>query len=63
MRIEIVKQRCDALLNAMLGSSELVDNWWNSPNKAFNGETPDVVFVLEPMKVYRYLMMCSEGGW
>jgi hypothetical protein len=58
-----IRQRCNALLTAMLGSSELVNAWWDNPNKAFDGETPDVVFVLEPMKVYQYLMTCSEGGW
>lgn len=28
----------------MLGSEELVQQWWATPNKAFDGEIPDDLF-------------------
>lgn len=44
--------RCDALVIAMVGE-ELADGWWNSPNRAFNGQTPKEA----PLEVvYSYLM-------
>ena len=30
----------DELLLSMLGSHELVQQWWASPNRAFGGDTP-----------------------
>ena len=47
-----MKGRCDALVIAMVGA-ELAKDWWNSPNKAFNGQTPKEA----PLEVvYSYLM-------
>lgn len=47
-----MKGRCDALVIAMVGA-ELANGWWNSPNKAFNGQTPKEA----PLEVvYSYLM-------
>lgn len=48
----VMQGRCDALVIAMVGE-ELADGWWNSPNKAFNGQTP-METSLEV--VYSYLM-------
>lgn len=48
----MTKARCDALVIAMVGA-ELANGWWNSPNKAFNGQTPKEA----PLEVvYSYLM-------
>lgn len=38
---------CDRLLFSMLGSYELVDKWWKSPNKAFNMTCPSNVWMEE----------------
>ena len=38
------KSRVDMHLCAMLGSYELVDKWWNSPNRAFAMSTPDQIW-------------------
>lgn len=48
----VMQGRCDALVIAMIGA-ELTDGWWNSPNKAFNGQKPIDV---ELEVVYSYLM-------
>ena len=55
------KNKCDVLLIAMLGTTELVDQWWKSPNKAFNNNTPEVAYYVEPKEVLSYLMRMSEG--
>lgn len=58
---EILRKRCDALLTALMGKN-LVDNWWKSPNKAFCGDTPEVIFSVAPRTVYNYLMKYYDAG-
>jgi hypothetical protein len=58
----VAKQRTQVLLTAMLGS-KLVDTWWTSPNKAFNGEIPAEVWLTDYFKVYNYVMRNADGGW
>lgn len=58
---ETMKARCNALLTALVGKT-LVDNWWKSPNKAFDGATPAEVFEVDPGLVLSYLMKFYEGG-
>jgi hypothetical protein len=40
-----VKVTLNRLLFAMIGRAELVDLWWDSPNKAFDGKTPNEVYL------------------
>lgn len=40
---------------ALLGDTGLVADWWKSPNKAFNGETPEKVFQETPEEVQEYV--------
>jgi hypothetical protein len=58
----VAKQRTQVLLTAMLGS-KLVDTWWTSPNKAFNGKIPAEVWLQDYTKVYDYVMRNADGGW
>lgn len=57
-----MRARCEALITAMVGK-DLVDQWWNSPNKAFGGDTPEQIYSVAPSAVYAYLMKSSEGEW
>ena len=57
-----MRARCEALITAMVGK-ELVPKWWNSPNKAFCGDTPEEIYSVAPSAVYAYLMKCAEGEW
>ena len=34
----------DTILLSLLGSRELVERWWATPNKAFDGDIPDDIF-------------------
>jgi hypothetical protein len=52
---ENLKQRCDLLLEAMVGPN-LVELWWQSKNRAFDMKTAQEQFDIEPEIVYNYLM-------
>jgi len=50
----------------MIGSPQLVDGWWDSPNKAFDLKTPDEVYQTGAegrKRVYEYVLGCSDGYW
>jgi len=44
----------------MLGSKELVERWWHSPNKGFDMAHPADV---DPLKVQQYLISKAYGEW
>jgi len=50
------KETLDKVLFSMLGSEELVMSWWKSPNKAFEGETPETVYEKDKVKVVCYVL-------
>ena len=56
MTPENYRSRCDALLLALLGSRELVQRWWHSPNLNWQLETPENIFKNNPQQVYTYLL-------
>lgn len=49
-----VRQQCNRMLLGLVGSQELVEKWWTSPNKAF-GRTPEEEWVSDPKSVYDYI--------
>lgn len=62
----IVKSDINRYLYAMIGSPQLVDGWWHSPNKAFDMKTPDEVYQENEdgrKRVYTYVLSCSDGYW
>ena len=62
----IVKSDINRYLYAMIGSTQLVDGWWDSENKAFDGKTPDEVYQTGEegrLSVYQYVLGCSDGYW
>ena len=59
---ESLRMRCVELVISFVGE-KYADEWWDSPNKIFDGETPRKTFDSEPNLVYNYLMDMSEGGW
>jgi hypothetical protein len=40
----------------MLGSDELVNKWWASPNLAFENKTPSEVFEINQKDVIDYVL-------
>ena len=59
---ESLRLQCNRLLASLLGE-EHTEQWWDSPNKHFNGETPRKIFDSEPNLVYNYLLEHAEGHW
>ncbi len=62
----IIKSDINRYLYAMIGSPQLVDGWWDSPNKAFDLKTPDEVYQTGAegrKRVYEYVLGCSDGYW
>ena len=51
------------VLFAMLGSPSLVDRWWHSPNKAFDGNTPWAVLDTDPKAVQAYINKYVGGDY
>jgi hypothetical protein len=55
-----LKEECDALLLAMIGNSELVEQWWTTANRGFGMTCP---VDAELTKVLDYLRLHAYGGW
>ena len=55
----IMKQRAVLLVIALVGK-QLSDQWWNTPNKAFDNKTPAGQWLLDHRSVYNYLMACND---
>lgn len=43
-------------LKAMLGSEALVEQWWDTPNLAFDHQTPSQVFEQDSYPVIQYVL-------
>jgi hypothetical protein len=56
------RKRCDCLLTALMGKMN-VKGWWNSPNLAFHGRTPDEQWAIDYTSVYDYLMNQLNGDY
>jgi hypothetical protein len=51
------KKACDEALLAMLGSEEMVNKWWKSPNAYFGLETPYSIWRQRPQTVANYILI------
>lgn len=59
MRKEII----DLLLLSVLGSKDLVNKWWQSPNKAFNNKTPEQQYQEDQEEVITYITSHTRGEY
>lgn len=59
---QLMRKRCEVIVTALVGQ-ELADQWWNGPNRAFGGDTPEQMYSVTPSVVYAYLMKSLEGEW
>lgn len=57
-----LKKQCDAILMALLGSQELVDNWWIGFNREFD-DKPINVYEKYPQRVKEYLFAQVSGDY
>lgn len=52
------KEKLSGLLYPMLGSKNLVEQWWITKNKAFDMKTPDQMLKLDMGRVVKYVFNC-----
>jgi hypothetical protein len=53
----------DRILYALLGSNELVQKWWASPNKAFGHISPIEMWNRDKDRVKKYLLAQLSGEY
>jgi uncharacterized protein (DUF2384 family) len=61
--MKTIDEKANMILKALLGSDELVQQWWARPNKAFEMQTPDDLWHTKSgqVKVYNYLLDQMEA--
>jgi len=59
---ELLKLRCDEMLLVLLGV-ECAETWWNTPNWAFGGLTPEGQWAVDPTTIYIYLVRHCSGDY
>lgn len=60
-RGQTTKEYADSMVSALVGD-EFVEQWWNSPNRAFNSFTPLEVWKTDRVLVLTYLYNNIFGG-
>ena len=58
---KISRERLDQILMSMLGSKDLVERWWTTPNRAFEMQPPELA---DPALVKDYIIWhayCAGG--
>lgn len=63
MITERQKKAMDAILLALVGSTEMVETWWSSPNRAFDGKTPLEALAVDHRDVVEYLLSQTTGDY
>ena len=59
----MVTDKYNRILHALLGSNELVQKWWSSPNKAFDDMTPIEMWDRDKDRVKNYLLAQLNGDY
>ena len=59
----MVTDKYNRILHALLGSNELVQKWWESPNKAFDDMTPSEMLDRDKDRVKNYLLAQLSGDY
>lgn len=49
------KEYLNTLLITLLGSTDLVQKWWKSPNRAFNNNPPEIEYEVNKVAVISYI--------
>ena len=59
----MVTDKYNRILYALLGSNELVQKWWSSPNRAFGDITPIEMWDRDKDRVKNYLLAQLNGDY
>jgi hypothetical protein len=63
MLMKTIDEKANMILKALLGSDEAIQQWWSSPNRAFDMEIPDDLWNTNSgrNRVYSYLLDQMEA--
>jgi hypothetical protein len=56
-------QYLNTVLLSLLGSDDLVERWWNSPNRAFSWMTPAEMYETDRHIVIKYILDQTNGDY
>ena len=59
----MVTDKYNRILHALLGSNELVQKWWSSPNREFDDMTPTEMWDRDKNRVKNYLLAQLNGDY
>ena len=59
----MVTDKYNRILYALLGSNELVQKWWASPNRSFGNVTPIEMWDRDKDRVKNYLLGQLNGDY
>ena len=59
----LVPEKYNRILYSLLGSDELVQKWWSSPNKAFGDITPIEMLSRDETMIKNYLLAQLSGDY
>lgn len=59
----ITKSELNKHLFALVGSDQLVAQWWMTPNRAWQGREPEEIWARDPEEVIRYVMRFCYGDY
>jgi hypothetical protein len=59
----LVPEKYNRILHALLGSEELVKQWWASPNRAFDDISPIEMWDRDKDRVKNYLLGQLSGDY
>ena len=62
----LVRSQLNTLLFSLLGNQQLVEQWWDGSNKAFDGQTPNDVYYSGEQgrqQVANYILQFCDGAY
>ena len=59
----MTKEELNRHLLALTGSENLVQQWWETPNRAWRGREPQAVWAENPREVWDYVMRFCYGDY
>lgn len=61
--VNMTKQELNRHLFALVGSDQLVEQWWSTPNRNWQGKEPQNIWDDDPEEVIRYVMQYCYGDY
>lgn len=59
----MTREELNQHLYALVGSENLVKQWWMTPNRAWQGREPEEIWARDPKEVISYVMRFCYGDY